>query len=362
MSYDPFAPAENGNGERSKKLTHRRWPRIFDTELRALEWKTDARKRPRCESEAAAGSRSRVSTAASSGRRPEVNSESRRVPGGGAGGEAARAPTEPSTIMGIPSPVDDRVRSVVSFMLQNVTSANVEVEAKLGTLFEKQHERRAVELVPVMCETPLTPDSNADTRFESDVGAHVFQHLNVTLNARCVATSNATPSQRVNYVRTKEVDVYWPGRVRETRVHVENDVYETVRVQKKERLADLNVLCPGSSLDVRYSASLEEPATPPENGIEQSRRVKDRISYRFDHISVDITAAARPERTQTVNTHEVEVEVMDGAALYAEVVKYREGDGSSRLFEIATSLVTTVRLLLEESHKAVESFSNANGN
>lgn len=354
MPYDPFAPADHPRGARERKLTRKRWPSIFDSELRSLEWKSDARKRPRTESDATGGESARASAIKSES---NVDSQAEHR-----SDSAPSSHAEPTTIMGTPALADDRVRSVVNFMLQNVNAPNIEVEAKLGLLIEKIQECRAVDLVPVTCETPLAPRSNADTRFASEVGAYVFQHLNETLNARYVATVNAPPNARVRYVRTKELDVYWPGRIRETRVLSGNEVYKTVRVMNKTRLSDLNVLCPGSSLDVRYSASREATCELPQSGAPQSQRSKDRISYRFEHISVDITAATRSNETsQPVTTHEVEVEVADAAALYAETVKYREGDASSKVFEIAASLVNTVRHLLEEVYKAEEKWRKSNG-
>ncbi len=51
-------------------------------------------------------------------------------------------------------------------------------------------------------------------------------------------------------------------------------------------------------------------------------------------------------------THEVEVEVEDPSELYEEACKYRHGDATSKLFDIAASLVNTVRLLCDEVRKA----------
>lgn len=263
--------------------------------------------------------------------------------------------------------VDDRVRNLVNFILQHVTGPDVEVEAKLGVLVEKQKDVRACDLLPVLCETPIQPEVAAETRFESCVHHTFFDHLNVVLNQRVEATAEiADPSARVMYLRSRELDVFWPGKVRETRSLAAGpdgglQEKDTLRVQRKTRLGDLNFVCPGCAVDVRYSASLEEEAKIPPGVPEPARRrAKDRISYKFDALSVDITAVETTDPDANMfghTTHEIEVEVESGANLFVEVQKYRAGDPSSRLFGIATSLVNTVRLIMEEIQR-VTSYPN----
>lgn len=267
------------------------------------------------------------------------------------------------TILGVPPLVDDRVRNLVNFILQHVTEPGIEVEAKLGVLLEKYKEVRATELVPVICETPLRPEQAADTRFESAVHHSFFAHLNAELNGRVEATAaNTDPTTRVQYLRTREQDLFWPGKIRETR-RIDRDpvsgaeTFERIRVQRKTRLGDLNFMCPFSLLDARYSASKEATVSLPNNGgpDPSRKRMKERISYKFESLSVDITAVETtdPEAGMYNHpTHEIEVEVDTSANLHGEVEKYRAGDPSSQLFRIATSLVNTVRLLMEEVHKA----------
>lgn len=272
-------------------------------------------------------------------------------------------PEEQSTILGVPPLVDDRVRVLVNFILQHVTEPGIEVEAKLGVLIEKYKQVRATDLVPVICETPLRPEQASDTRFESAVHHTFFAHLNAELNQRVDATGIGEDLKaRVMYVRTKEIDFFWPGKIRETRRFVRDpatgeESYERVRVQRKTRLGDLNFMCPFNLLDVRYSASKEaDVSLPSNNGPDPRRqRAKERISYKFECLSVDITAVETtdPEAGLFKNTtHEIEVEIDESADLFGEVQKYRAGDPDSQLFRIASSLVNTVRLLMEEVGKA----------
>lgn len=333
--YDPFAPASDDPAAKalvSNTLTHVRRPHILTVPLTPLEWKPNLdqnRKRSRPPSDFAPSKKTIVK---------EVIKYIEQ--------------DKPSTIMGGPPLVDDRIRYVVNFILGHVNSSNVEIEAKLGLLLEKEKGVRAIELVPVLCETPIRQDSNQDTRFASDVGGEMFRLLNTRLNARIEKTLESG-GKSIAYLRTHEEDVYWPGRVRETKQKRKapdgTEYLETIRVQKKERLGDLNVLCPGRFADVRYSASLEQDCQIPNSGTPQYCRVKDRISYKYEYLSVDITCveAQSAHGTGTDTSFEVEVEIDPSANLYGEVVKYRKRDETSKLFDIATSLVNTVRILLE---------------
>jgi polynucleotide 5'-triphosphatase len=268
------------------------------------------------------------------------------------------------SILGLPPLVDDRVRNLVNFILLHVTSPDVEVEAKLGTLIEKNQNQRACELLPVLCETPIRSEIAAEnTRFESSVHQVYFAYLNAELNRRVDATTGEQDEEsRVCFVRHREIDLFWGNGVRETRrllptTGTGEQQYQTVRVQRKTRLGDLNFVCPLSVFDVRYSASVEtDVSAPPQNVPDPSkRRVKDRMSYRFDSLSVDITTVQTYDASANLHKHnsfEVEVEIDASANLFAEVEKYRAGDPSSKVFRIATSLVNTVRLLMEEMNKA----------
>lgn len=335
--YDPFAKSNNANSTR--KLVRAQWPDLFNKELRNLEWKDERRKRPRSEN-----------ANASEGERQSPPKLARQAPTPNLS-QPSVAPEETMTILGVPPLVDDRVRSVTRFILEHVQSPDVEVEAKLGMLMEKPSGNRAVLLVPVTCETPLQLASNRDTRFVSDVGVHVFQRLNGLLNERVIATESSPPSKQVIYTRNIEVDLMYPGRIRESRRwNQEKNTYVTYRVQEKLRLADLNVLCPGAPLDARYSASTERPAEIPPGSQPDITREKDRISFKFEHISVDMTSVRTNEGNQQKSSYEVEVEIADSKKLFQQANLFREGDASNKLFEIVAQLVNTVRLLLEEIH------------
>lgn len=350
MPYDPFHLAtdqDDASESSSKKLVSVRRPPICDVKLIPLEWNAnDSAPRKRSRTDGVTNSHRssmrkerKITDDATDGNAKEVVKVVEKV-----------VNAEPVTIMGVAPLVDDRVRYVVNFILEHVNAPYVEVEAKLGTLIEKVQNVRAVDLVPVLCETPIRSESNKDTRFESDVGGEIFSKLNSRLNRRVEETA-VQGQGSIRYLRTREMDVFWPGKIRETRELRKaadgTDMYETVRVQSKTRLGDLNVLCPGRTVDIRYSASAERDSTVPQNASPVLQRTKDRISYKFDYLSVDITCVEANTRANVTTTFEVEVEIDSSADLYNEVQKFRRNDETSKLFEIAASMVNTARLLLE---------------
>lgn len=350
MPYNPFHVSTDQQNSRDTKLISVRRPAIFDIPLQALEWGVSDHHHHTHRKRARPDSTSQHQASKPDTYKSQQNNEQPHVK------EVVRVVekvVEPITIMGVVPLVDDRVRYVVEFILSHVDSPNIEVEAKLGVLNEREKDVRAVDLVPVLCETPIRPESNKDTRFQSDIGHEMFRRLNTRLNRRIEETAGLEQG-RIEYRRTHECDVFWPGRVRETRERrVSEDgteTYETIRVQSKHRLGDLNVLCPGKIADVRYSANSEEDCSLPASTKSDMRRLKDRISYKYEYLSVDITCvettkASDPDHGTT--TFEVEVEIDSSACLYEEVIKFRERDETSKLFDIAASMVNTVRLLLE---------------
>lgn len=382
MSYDPFLSEPQAKGHlRNTLISFRRAP-ILGMHLSHLEWhSTESRKRPRPEPTHSSAQPDQSGTANARDNVPSLPADrnnqrsqpqpaqssqqaSNHQPSNSHAPSSSQKPleilrvvekpviVEPSTIMGAPPIVDDRVRQLVHFILRHVTDANIEIEAKLGVLIEKDQDVRVISLVPVMCETPIREESNGDVRFVSDVGENMFKNVNERLNTR-VRETNGQTEGRITYERKRETDVYYPGRVRQTRHQVNRsqnrDEYKVVRTQRKSRLGDLNVLCPGGVCDIRYSASREENCEVTQNTRQEYQREKDRISYKFEYVSVDITTVESVTNPGSVGerTHEVEVEIDSSTNLFEEARKYRDGDESSKLFDIATNVVHTVRVLLE---------------
>jgi len=52
----------------------------------------------------------------------------------------------------------------------------------------------------------------------------------------------------------------------------------------------MNICYPASKFDIRISASIENVVPKPQRQIVSSMRCKDRISYKYDYFSIDITS------------------------------------------------------------------------
>lgn len=354
MPYNPFATDDPV----AQTLISVRKPPILQVNLTHFEWASDlasewasadSRKRPRLDRSQTERPRqpdtngvakTEHQPATSSSAQPAVREVVRVVD--------KPVPYEPIGIWGTGPLVDDRVRKLVHFMLMHVNSPNVEIEAKVGQLIEKQQSVRAIELVPVLCETPLREDSNGECKFQSNVDEGYFFRLNEELNKR-VSETQGSDEGRVAYTRTHEMDVYYPRRIRQMlRRSLSDKEYRVYKTQSKQRLGDMNILCPNRQYDLRYSASVETDCEKPDSEPEL-RRTKERMSYKFDCLSIDITVVDM--QTSASNSieksYEVEVEIASPQQLYDEVTKYRNGDETSKLFNMASRLVETVRLILE---------------
>lgn len=383
MTYDPFASEDDPRT--SRKLTHARRPRLFSKRLHALEWNPAGissssapdgrsnRKRPRpSQNERPALANGSTRDAADGN---EHASRQRRAAARPASSSSPHvppvqppvptAPPTPLTILGEPPLVDDRVRSVAHFMLTHVKNGDVEIEAKLGMVMEKADggRNRASNMMPLSCETLLGPHANGAVRFVSDVDPGVFSHINELLCRRCELDPH------VSYNRTCDLDTYWLDsvsnrKVREThRYNQHTGQFDIlVGIMTKNRESDLNVLCPLAPLDIRYSASTERKmAALPKTvaNTHASKRQKDRISFKYEFVQVDLTCVKMEENGGHKETREIEVEIADSNALFEHVTRYNNADTTNKVFDIAASLVNTVRALLEEAKKYASQMAEA---
>lgn len=325
-----------------------------------------------------------------------------------AGGSVAMAASV-TTVLGAP-PLDDRIVTLASFIAEHLTeqqqeeeedaaavavaaadddddgsaepraqhtahptaattrtrTRTTEIEAKLGTLFDVTTHERA--FLPA-CDTvtPLSRAANAATRFESTVSQDAFQRLNATLNAAAERMLREHGA-RVEYTRAREIDVQYSSGVRETttwRPDAEHGASEGGnggreaghrRQMRKTRLDTLNMLCPHHLYDVRFSAAREEKLSLDEHqrqplGRVQSERQKDRLSYRFRNLSVDITVVRPPavshSAATTTTTYEVEAEIVNDAELLRACAAFRRrGDRCRDADSVEHSaLIRTAQLL-----------------
>jgi len=262
----------------------------------------------------------------------------------------------PKTILGRPRVSDDRTLALVDMLFRTVQSADVEVEAKIGLIMDRETGKRGH--LPLLATEVCLNSEVADRQimFESTLDVQVFKILNGTLNARVQSAGSG-----VSYKRTRESDIYYDGKLRLSRSWDKAanrfSSPEDSRAQRKIKLAHLNYLSPSSCPhDIRVSASKEESLSP--RDVEGRRatkeRLKDRLSYEFNEVSVDITTvhmyqSIDPKTLERLGeapvvTYEVEVEILPRANLF-DACNNRD---RRRVEFLAQEVLDTTRMLTQE--------------
>lgn len=160
---------------------------------------------------------------------------------------------------------------------KHIKSSQIEVEAKLGQLFEKRTQMRYH--LPVKSETIL--ENPHETFFKSDMTMQQHAHYNQILNGLVGSNKN------VRYKHTKECDQFANcqyGKVRQTLV--DNRLKEIII---KTRVADLNVFIPSMEFDYRISVNIESIIDLEQQSKVSMSRYKDRLSYQLYPFQIDLT-------------------------------------------------------------------------
>ncbi|KII90780.1 hypothetical protein PLICRDRAFT_106409 [Plicaturopsis crispa FD-325 SS-3] len=268
------------------------------------------------------------------------------------------------SILGV-EPLDEFIREVADFIHHMINTrpdlkgAQVEVEAKVGVLRDRQSGKR-LEL-PLRVETILTPDS-IDCRFESNMSVHQHKHFNTLLNKlKTTSEQPSYPASPLNYAHLYLVDSFYNAedahsrdKIRVTRDERTGAVTDCVR---KIRLGDLNVYSPKRAADWRISVSLEVPGKclPPPTGSPTHTRRKDRLSYTHEEFVIDLTqvTASQPSGGPPEVLHELELEIARPQFLLASAA--RRGDPNmpeeerSAFDDLIHAFVNNARILVRNA-------------
>ncbi|KAM0360704.1 hypothetical protein ACHAO7_004232 [Fusarium culmorum] len=293
-------------------------------------------------------------------------------------------PWEPS-ITGV-KPFEDISRKVADFLFLNVLNApdmmeissksiQFEVEAKLGTLIDKDTRHRVNQNIASEC---ILMDSSR-IAFESSMTEAAHKKNNDFLNEIVKSTHPRGPGGAnhrvpVVYKHRRERDRFFdlpaelqhriPGCIRNrlakgrrTRVRVTHDqkTQEVLGKIIKARVADLDIHFPELPMDCRISinlemdwdGSLEELEGIPNPGDNPDRN-KDRLSYTQGPYQIDLTQviqsgpAGRPEKK-----HELEIEI-DSKLLIDQGRKAASGV-AHRYPELVEGLVDNIRVLARKA-------------
>lgn len=226
--------------------------------------------------------------------------------------------------------MDDTVRAVCNWLYSVLHNPNIEIEGKIGLLIDRHYNSR-LRIPGIMTAVPINPDAQLDTKFKSEVTREIFRHVNERImNTRFRNKNHSVRhdphAPKYTYKHTTQLDKLYYNGARVT-TDLEGNVKACI---KKQRLGNLNFLCPSPSLDFRLSASVENPVPLPKtpsasasstgghskhnpvghmyndrkrDGVRLIRR-KDRTSYFFEIWSVDMTTVkSYSEMVSLHNTH-----------------------------------------------------------
>jgi len=241
-------------------------------------------------------------------------------------------------------PWHDNHQKVSEFVSKHTAAhEEVEFEGRLGQFILNDTEgsqlvryTSPVETVALINQESLP----ANVKFNPGVSHTVFKHLNTCLN-NWVSNSKDREANKdgifpeVHYKRNDELDVFYRAEDEVTiRQTICLKTKKTLACVHKDRLGSLEFTNPKTDFDFRISAVIEQTVPPPDSDRQPSLlRMKNRISYKFDMFSVDITTVQTfdkpepkviptilnnpkqkkymPEKTE----HEVELEIWNMAFL-----------------------------------------------
>ncbi|KAG6003192.1 hypothetical protein E4U21_002269 [Claviceps maximensis] len=218
-----------------------------------------------------------------------------------------------------------------------------EIEAKLGTLIDKDTNYRVNRLLDTECVL----HDNGRVAFRSSMTEAHHKSFNEFLNDVVIKTDPRGPNGvrrvQVHYKHRREVDRYFeltpelqnrlPGCVRsrlgsrarnvKARVTYDQRNGEVLNKIVKARVADIDVHMPTNPMDCRISINLEMNWDGPVQELEQlgaahndksTNRQKDRLSYTQGHYQVDLTQVVMSNSgpgnaPKTDKEHELEIEL-----------------------------------------------------
>lgn len=314
---------------------------------------------------------------------------------------------EPSTFNGAPFPWEPTIsnetpknivcREVADFLGINVLQfpqieevqnrgAQFEIEAKLGTIIDKQTNDRI--FFPEIRAGECVLSGNR-VAFRSSMTEHQHCEFNTYLNDQVKASFPRNPMAasrvQVHYVHRKEVDRFFelspqirqriPGCISgllppnmpiKARITYDSQKPDKVLAKiVKARIADLNIHFPHLPLDCRISINIEWDWDGPAEEIQDYQnpnkerapdRIKDRLSYKHGFYQVDLTQVTQGQPTSSgqmpqphagaAKEHELEVELEARPLIeHGRMLMRRE---PNRYEDLVDGLVNNVRLLARQ--------------
>ncbi|KAL1682256.1 CYTH-like domain-containing protein [Schizophyllum commune] len=266
------------------------------------------------------------------------------------------------SILGV-EPMDEFILEIADFIHHTimtrpsdhdlgVTGSKIEVEAKIGVIKERGSDMRL--RLPVLVETVLDPGALA-VHFESNMSVDQHRHYNQQLNKlHALSNEPGHPSSPVGYAHHYLVDSFY-GNDRDSKIRVtrdekaDNRVVECVR---KIKLANLEIHSPKWPVDWRVTVSLECPVPLPDEPATHTRR-KDRLSYKHEEFSIDLTQVLATEAGNKQYIHELELEILRPELIMSLAAKRGDPNASeverSGFNELIRVFVNNARILVKNA-------------
>lgn len=206
-------------------------------------------------------------------------------------------------------PYDDLTNGVTSWIYSNIVKVKedysngreraipnildyLELELKVGQIFDKKTERRVI--LPVANECIISSDFfKQNCFFNAGIGSQNFHDANDFLES----LKDAFVQTRTNHVDSVHSESQRDGKPINVRVTRDKDSKRVVAVINKMRVSDLVIFMPNFRFDMRLSMSLEIPKTTNETGAEaiekRANMVREKTRTSFNHkptfTQVDLT-------------------------------------------------------------------------
>ncbi|KAI1823306.1 CYTH-like domain-containing protein [Xylaria intraflava] len=287
-------------------------------------------------------------------------------------------------------PIDVISRSVADFFVFNVLQgpnpaelrargAQVEIEAKLGTIIDKSTNDR-IELRIQAGECVIGEGSRI--AFRSSMTTNQHQVLNEYLNEQVKASLSprnfgAAPRVPIQYIHRRQTDRFFelPAHLRQrlptpivnllppnaplkARITYDQMTGKVVAKIVKARVADFHIHMAHMPLDCRISINVEWDWDGPPQEIEQSQvankdrqfdRNKDRLSYTHGFYQIDLTQVTQetqgPKGQPGASTKEHELEIeLESRVLYEHGQLLMKGE-PNRYADLVDGFIDNVRVL-----------------